>query len=266
MPFKYHSFYFEKNIIEGRAIDIFEPEKASSDIGIFFVHGGGWRGGTRSGLHKLMRSFNAEGFICATTDYRLSPKNTLFDQITDIRHGYGIFLDFLRAKQRPEKTFVIGVSAGAHLAALLTAALPGECGEQLDFGECKSGRWAVPIGAALQATPVTFEPWEDIFPHIWSSMQDIVGSPYEEAPELYQRVSPIRYVNRKTPSIFFLEAANEHMFPLEKTLEFINKMTSMGRRAEYKVYKNVEHGFFYDTCRRQQREAFADILAFIRSL
>jgi dienelactone hydrolase len=56
------------------------------------------------------------------------------------------------------------------------------------------------------------------------------------------------------------------MFPLRYILEFKAKMEAQGCRCECKVYTNAEHGFFYDLTRRQQKEAFADILRFIDSL
>jgi acetyl esterase/lipase len=213
-----------------------------------------------------MRAFNRHGFLCASTDYRLSGV-TILDQITDVRHGYDLFHTRLKRLGLPPRVFVHGSSAGAHLGALLTLALPGECGEDTCFRATRlENEWVRPVGAALQATPVRFEPWEDIFPHGWTAMQRIVGTPYEQAPEKYRRVSPIEYVSRESSPVFFLEAKNEHMFPLEYTREFVEKMRALGRRAECKVYRRAEHGFFYDVTRRAQKEAFADTLAFIESL
>lgn len=233
---------------------------------MFFVHGGGWRGGSRMLYHKLMEAFNKEGFICAATDYRLEYVN-IFDQITDVRHGYDIFREILAGQGLTQKIFVHGSSAGGHLAALLAMTLPGECGEETAFGDyALKDKWIRPAGASLQAAPVTFEPWEDIFPMIWQSMQDIIGAPYEKQPDLYRRVSPINYLSKQTPPLFLLGAENEEMFPLEYNLDFIEKAESFGCRVDYKVYNRAEHGFFYDVTRRQQKEAFADIIAFIESL
>ena len=53
-------------------MDIFIPEKVTRDIALFFVHGGGWKAGSRNDFHNIMREFNAEGYICASTDYRLN--------------------------------------------------------------------------------------------------------------------------------------------------------------------------------------------------
>ena len=266
MSYRYESVYFDDEPVPGRAVDFFLPGEVTRGTALFMVHGGGWRGGARGALHPLMRAFNREGYACAATDYRLAGV-TILDQVTDVRHGYDRFVSYLKAKGRPVRIAVFGSSAGAHLAALLALARPGECAEAATFGECRlENDWTPPAGAALQAVPVTFEPWEDIFPHIWTTMQDIVGTPYADAPELYRKVSPIEYVCAASCSVFILDAENEHMFPHELSLEFVEKMKTAGARAECKVYTKAEHGFFYDVTRRQQKEAFADIVAFVESL
>lgn len=267
MAYRFVSEYLDDERVAGRVFDIFMPEKVSRDIALFFVHGGGWRAGSRTGYHQIMKAFNKLGFICASTDYRL-PGVNIFDQIMDTRHGYDAFCAFLESEKRPLKIFTYGGSAGAHLNALLSFAVPGECGEPFEYKGYKYRRaeWRKPIGTALQATPVYFRPWEDIFPIIWASMQDIVGVAYEKNPELYRKVEPFSYISEKTCPVFFLEAEDEHMFPHEYIVQFAEKMKSLGRRAEYKTYTKAEHGFFYDVTRRQQKEAFEDILNFINSL
>jgi acetyl esterase/lipase len=266
MAYEFASAYFEDEIVAGRVMDILSPKKCTRDEALFFVHGGGWTGGARADYHPIMRAFNGKGFLCASTDYRLSGV-TIGDQIMDIRHGYDLFLSYLKRERRPLRVFVHGSSAGAHLAALLTLALPGECGDPLTFRSTRyKNKWVRPVGAALQATPVRFEPWEDIFPLAWTAMQAAVGTPYEKNASAYRRLAPIHHISKESSPIFLLEAEDEHMFPLEYTQEFVEKMRAMGRRAEYKVYTRAEHGFFYDVTRRQQKEAFADILTFIDSL
>ena len=267
MPYEFKSYYFDDPIVNGRAMDIMFPASVSRPFALFFVHGGGWLAGSRANYHAIMRAFNREGFICASTDYRLCvPGITVLDQITDIRHGYGLFSQFLKSHGYPVPIIVHGSSAGAHLAAILALAAPGQCGESKKFADMNISDWPAPAAVILQSTPVYFEPWEDIFPHIWTAMQMIVGAPYEEHPDLYHKVAPINYISESSCPVFFMEAECEHMFPLKYIVQFTEKMRAMGRRAEYKIYKNAEHGFFYDVTRRQQKEAFADILKFIRSL
>jgi acetyl esterase/lipase len=266
MPYGFQSIYFDRDIVADRILDIFLPEKPTRETALFLVHGGGWLSGSRTGYHQLMRAFNKQGFICAATEYRKT-NITILDQITDVRHGYDIFMNTLTAQGRAPRVCLFGSSAGAHLAALLAQTLPGECGESVAYGEyVLKNPWIRPVGAVLESAPLVLEPWEEMFPHLWTAIEKIVGIPYAQNQELYRRVSPMNHLSNDMPPILLLEAEKEHAFPLEQRIEFIAKVRSCGCRADYKLYTNAEHGFFYDVTRRQQKEAFNDILSFIESL
>lgn len=235
-------------------MDIFPLDGEDGGIGLFFVHGGGWKAGTRGVYHSIMREFARNGVECASTEYRLGP-GELFAQISDVREGLRIFLADRAARSLSPKVVLTGCSAGAHLA--LMAAL--EPGGRAEFQENI-------VGVSIQAPALSFEPWEDIFPPIWQAMQEVVGSPYEDAPDLYQRASPMRCLHRDMPPVLILHAEYEHMFPLEMAQEFQRQAKGLGRNVEIKHYPRTEHGFFYSLDRWQQKQAFHDILAFIQSL
>jgi acetyl esterase/lipase len=266
MTFEYKSIYLDKPIIIDRALDIFEPAKISKDVSIIFVHGGGWKAGTRSQMHKIMEGFCDQGFICASFDYRLAGVDA-FDQLTDLRHAYDYFISFLKERKRPLKTVTYGSSAGAHLSALMALAAPGECSEKLVFnGMEPQNEWVRPVGSVLQAVPMLFEPWEDIFPQGWDIIQSIAGVPWEKHPEVYKKLAPMEYLNAETQPLFFMNASDEHMFPCRYTLDAAEKLRPFGTECLVKTYENAEHGFFYDLTRRQQKQAFADMLEFIANL
>jgi len=266
MIFEYKTIYLDKPIIKDRALDIFVPENVSQDISMIFVHGGGWGGGARAGMHKIMEGFCDKGFICASFDYRLSGIDG-FAKLTDIRHAYDYFISFLKEQKRPLKIVTYGSSAGAHLNALMSLASPGQCGEDLEFnGMTLNNEWVRPIGSMFQATPVLFEPWEDIFPPSWDCFQKVAAVSWEEHPEVYKRLAPIEYISAETQPLFFLNASDEHMFPNRYTELAAEKLRSFGQKCILKTYENAEHGFFYDLTRRRQKEAFADVLDFIKNL
>ncbi len=268
MEFK--SIYLDQPLRGGRCFDIFEPEKITRDIVIFFTHGGGWNSGTRTVYHNLMQELNRLGYLCASTDYRLASAMryaggagiTAVEQLQDIRESYDAFVSFLKSKNLPQKIAVFGSSAGAHLTALLAFAEPGECGEKVNL----KNQWIKPVKAILQATPVSFEPWEDIFPWVWDSMQNFAcGWKYEDNPEIFKRLSPQTYLDRDNPACFFVEAGNEHMFPSEFNLEFVKKQRETGIGSFWKKYPMAEHGFLYDIVYPVQKKAFADILHFLEN-
>ena len=250
---EFRSVYLGQPGAPGRLLDIFdvEPGVPPQPVSLFFVHGGGWRSGSRTHFHEIALAFRSLGFETASADYRLGGGVDVFGQVADVREALRFYAEDLHRRGRPERIVLLGSSAGAHLALMAGLEHPAA---------------ARVAGVCVQAAPFTFEPWPDIFPAIWQDMERIVGVPYAADPEAYRRASPIRLVRAEMPPVFALHAENEHMFPLELTEEFIRKAAACGARAEYKVYPRTEHGFFYSLSRRQQKEAFEDILAFIHSL
>jgi acetyl esterase/lipase len=257
----FRSLYFDPRPVSGRIVDLFDGEGPARSVAVFFVHGGGWTGGSRANYHFAIREFTARGYDCASTDYRLTGVN-IFDQVADVREGLECFIDDLGRRGRATRVVLAGQSAGAHLALLAALAPPEQCGAP-----------ATPLrlrpnvaGVMAEAAPYTFVPWEDIFPHIWKAMQRIVGRAYEKSPELYDRASPIRYVTPSSAPVLCLHAGNEHMFPREQMMRFVESMEAAGVRCTVKDYPRVEHGFFYSLDRPQQRAALEDQAAFLEEL
>lgn len=248
----FSSSYLDTPPVSGRIFDLLGAATATRETVLFFVHGGGWSGGSRTDFHPIALAYCQKGFSCVTAGYRLrKPGLTVFDQAQDLRDAMQAYTE---AQPLKKSTLVlIGTSAGAHLALLAALAPPAK--EVLP-----SYRIA---GICVQATPFSFEPWPDIFPAIWDSMQSAVGVPYAERPALYREASPIDHISESTPPILALHAEKEHMFPLSLTDQFVARATAHGVHAEFRIYPNTEHGFFYSLDRWQQKKAFEDIGEFV---
>ena len=260
MNYTLRSYYLDKPLVVGRALDVMVPNKITKDVAIFMVHGGGWRSGSRTSYHTIMEALCDLGYVVASTDYRLNAKNA-FEQLKDVRESYDTFVTILKEMKRPLKISVHGGSAGAHLASLLVCANPCECGEKVNL----INEWVKPIKATLQATPVDFLPYESMMPHFWATMQGIAGAPYEANPDVYERLSLKNYIRKDNPPIFFLEAELEHIFSPKKTKALVEKHNEMGIPSKWKMYEGVEHGFMFSLERKAQREAFKDIVDFLEN-
>ena len=258
MNYTLRSYYLDKPLVVGRAFDVMIPKEITKDVAIFMVHGGGWRSGSRTSYHTIMEAFSDLGYVVASTDYRLDAKNA-FEQLQDVRESYDSFVTILKELKRPLNISVHGGSAGAHLASLLVCANPGECGEEIKL----KNEWVKPQKATLQATPVDFLPYESMMPHFWATMQGIAGVPYDENPDVYQKLSLKNYIRKDNPPIFFLEAEREHIFMPEHTLKLVKKQNALSVESKWKLYKGVEHGFLFDLKREAQKEAFRDIISFL---
>lgn len=259
MGYTINSYYLDKPLVKGRGYDVFLPDIKKRDTAIFIVHGGAWRYGSRTGFHSIMEAFCERGYIVASTDYRLYAKDA-FEQLKDVREAYASFVSFLVKNGYLPDVAVYGESAGAHLASLLAYCDPGECGETPVFSHSD---YIKPKLAILQATPYGFTS-SDVLPEkIWDSMVDIAGAAYEDDPERYERLSLRNYIRADNPPTFFLEAEKEDMFPSSKTKEILDRHILLGIPSEWKIYPEMEHGFFYELKRQGQIDAFSDICDFI---
>ncbi|MCR4316931.1 MAG: alpha/beta hydrolase [Planctomycetes bacterium] len=101
--------------------DVYAPKEITGAPVMIFIHGGAWAIGDKRGVDKKVEYFTGLGFVFVTINYRLSPAIVHPEHIIDvaaaIAHVYKHAEDYGCDK---EKLFVMGHSAGAHLAALIS--------------------------------------------------------------------------------------------------------------------------------------------------
>jgi acetyl esterase/lipase len=99
-------------------LDLHLPEKVEGAPLLIWVHGGAWRGGSKSRMP--LGALVEDGWAIASVDYRLTPVARFPAQVHDIKAA----LRFLRARGGDYgfdtgKIAIAGNSAGGHLAALV---------------------------------------------------------------------------------------------------------------------------------------------------
>lgn len=108
-----------------QAIDLSVPPGASPINGyplVVFVHGGGWRNGDRRLVDQKPGFFASKGWAFASAGYRLLPEATVEQQAGDVAAALAKLLAEARTLGiDPDRVIVMGHSAGAHLAALVSA-------------------------------------------------------------------------------------------------------------------------------------------------
>jgi arylformamidase len=110
----------------GQALDLYLPEQDAGDREprpvVLFVHGGAWRRGDKSMVGDKPAAFVGQGYAFASANYRLadtvSPREQAQDVAEAVRwlHGHGGEYGC-----DPNRIFLMGHSAGAHLVALVSA-------------------------------------------------------------------------------------------------------------------------------------------------
>ena len=106
--------------VERQVLDIHAPQDAKNLPVVFWIHGGGWQAGDKSGVQEKPRVFVERGFVFVSTNYRLLPNVEMETIIRDVAKSLGwVHKHIAEHGGDPKRIFVMGHSAGAQLAALV---------------------------------------------------------------------------------------------------------------------------------------------------
>lgn len=105
-----------------QALDLWVPQDAKRAPLVLFVHGGGWKRGSKSNAvgRAMPGHMLAQGYAFASIDYRLVPAATVEQQAADVAAALAHLLK--RADELGidrSRVVLTGHSAGAHLVALV---------------------------------------------------------------------------------------------------------------------------------------------------
>lgn len=230
----------------GPRVDLLHPSPVAAPYALCFVHGGGWRSGTPAAWHAQMRHAAAKGVVSASLGYRAGER--LADLMADVTEGYRRFLAYLDASGLGSLPVVlIGSSAGAHLATLLTL----------------TGPWhslRAPAGCVALNGPGTLKPWPDMDPDIAAAIAHLTSP----APPLSG--SPEDHVGAGAAPFLFVVVGKERFFPHEHVHALAEKLRAAGNRARVVLLPDAEHGFFYRPDTESSQAAQAELDAFILSV
>jgi acetyl esterase/lipase len=102
-------------------LDICAPEGATNLPVVFWIHGGGWQTGDRTSVQLKPKAFAEKGFVFVSTGYRLLPNVEMIDIFRDIAKSIHWVHDHIaQYGGDPNRILVMGHSAGAQLAALIS--------------------------------------------------------------------------------------------------------------------------------------------------
>lgn len=206
-------------------VDVYLPkDKEAKDLPVLiFLHGGGWEFGYKEWMGYMAPAFVDLPAIFVSVSYRLIPERfpaQLDDTIAAIAWVHD---NIARHGGDPERLFVGGHSAGAHLAALAV------------LQRNKLAAAGVPTRAIRGCLPVSgtykFEigALEDRNKHFLKKPED--------APE----ASPQSYVEGNRIPFYVTWGDKDLPHVLESGMPFVEAMKAAGCPIEYKIFEGFDH-------------------------
>ncbi len=145
---------------ERQKLDLYVPKGAKGYPTLFFIHGGGWTAGSRSGFDRIGRTFAKNGVAFVSVGYRLSPRQGQEARPGQVKHpghiqdvAKGFAWTAAHIGQHggdPGAIFVSGHSAGGHLAALLATDADYLKAEKLSPSSIKG---VIPVSGVFVISP-----------------------------------------------------------------------------------------------------------------
>ena len=210
-----------KNLVYGQAgghdlkLDLYQPPVGDQPAArqlrpvIVFLHGGGWRVGSKAEGEQVVAAVTGAGYALASVDYRLSGEAIFPAQIQDCKTA----VRWLRANAGrygldPKRIGVTGFSAGGHLAALLGTSAGVEALEGRAEG---SPRESSRVQAVCDVSgPVDLSiPTHSIIGKL-SVYGELAGSASEK-PALVRAANPTTYITGKEPPFLIIQGDQDHL-------------------------------------------------------
>ncbi|GIW43086.1 MAG: alpha/beta hydrolase [Candidatus Binatia bacterium] len=208
------------------------------------IHGGGWVIGSKNeqGL-PLMMYMAARGWVCVSVDYRLSPHATFPDHLVDVKAAL-VWVREHASEYGADPNFVVvtGGSAGGHLAALV-ALTANDPAYQPGF-EQKDTRVQ---GAVTMYGVYDFVDRFRTFhnPDIHNLLETkVMKASIEEAPEAYEKASPIALVRPDAPPFMVVHGDHDTLVPVEQARHFVAALRAVSRNpVVYAEIPGAQHAF-----------------------
>lgn len=218
-------------------IDIHLPAGGADSLYpvILWIHGGGWKQGSRENMN-LVAWLNDHGYAIASIDYRLTDIAPFPAQLDDCRAA----LKWVREKGSqygldPSRVIVSGLSAGAHLATLLAVSTPKETkpvqGVIHFYGPSDF----------IQMSRYAREPTDPLnLPD--SNVFMLLGGPLMDRLELAKEASPVTYLDAEDPPCLIFVGDKDSLMTQRQCARLHEAALTAGIASELHVIPGAGHG------------------------
>lgn len=208
---------------------------------VLFIHGGGFRAGSREGYNGQIIRLAEKGYVAATVSYRLAPKYPFPAAIHDTKAA----VRWLRATATkyaidPNRIGVTGGSAGGHLAQFLAVT-----GDVKEF----EGDGGNPTQSSTVKCVVNFYGPSDFTKSYGKSVDAaevlplFLGGNLDKARPLHIRASPLYWVTPNAAPTLCVHGTADKYVAFEQAEWLVDKLKAASVDAELLKMDGAGHGF-----------------------
>lgn len=219
---------------ERHTLDVFSPAEGKNHPVIVWVHGGGWTKGSKNGMQQKPQAFTAKGFVFVPINYRFVPHVTVKEMTGDIAKAIRWVHDHAQEfGGDPNSLFVMGHSAGAHLAALVCTDDRYLKAEGLSLAIIKG---CVPIDVSVYDISKRLKDGGSVSPETFKAV-------FGETEESHRDLSPTAHVakGKHIPSFLILHVADRADTKAQSDW-LAGKLTNAGVSAKVVAAEGKTHG------------------------
>ena len=203
-------------------LDVCRPSRAAAAPVVVFFYGGGWRSGNKRLYRYVAKALARRGYVAVVPDYRIYPEARYPDFLEDGALVVRWVKDNVaRFGGDPDKIFLKGHSAGAHIAAMLSI----------------DGRWLRQVGldhgrdiAGLIGIAGPYDmPLRD------QTLQAIFGGAHR--PE----TQPMFHVAPGAPPALLMTGGRDRLVEPGNATRLAARLVDAGNAATVKIYHRIGH-------------------------
>ncbi len=213
---------FGPEVRHGLDVYVPKPRTGLSPIVVFF-YGGNWRAGERANYLFVAAALASRGYVTIVPDYRLFPDVRFPAFVEDGAKAVRWVLDHLAEfAGDPDRLYLMGHSAGAHIAAMLT------------LDERYLAAEGVPRNA-IRGTIALAGPYA-FYPSRTASVAPIFAHLADE-----NAARPIKFVDGDEAPMLLLHGADDNTVFVYNTTNLSKAVREAGGSARHIIYPDVGH-------------------------
>jgi acetyl esterase/lipase len=237
-------------------VDLLLPDGAASPPPlVIWIHGGGWRTGSRTPMPTRVTDLCARGFAVASIDYRFSTVALWPAQIQDVKGA----VRWLRAHAStygydPDRFGAWGESAGGHLATILATSggVPSITVGDVSVNLEGTVGGNAGVSSRVQAVVDWYGATDFLQMHFYpttvnhdSSTSDegrLIGGPVQDNPEKTATANAITYVTPDDPPFLVMHGTLDKTNPFNQSELLVDALIESGVPVDFVPVQNAGHG------------------------